>query len=451
LILGAAGVAVVGYLAILRERQFRQLIAEGDAALARDDTFVAIESYTGAITLKPGSMLSYLRRGETYQRRGDVPAAQRDLRHAVELDPSAGLARERLGDLSYAQRRFATAAEHYAQCVSLDDESPRVQYKLGLSWYRAGRPAEAAAPLARAVALDERFAEAHYLYGLTLRDLRRVDGAIAELRRAVALSPAMVQARTELADLYQSLGSENDALRELEALAALEGRPERQVALGLAYARSGEADRAVLTLSNAVERFPEHTAAYIALGRVWLESASGRDDRIALRKAVEALEGAIAAGADGSQVLTLLGRAELVGGSADKAERLLKDAASRVPLDPDALLFLADAAERLGHIDLARRALVSYRTLEDEDAAVALGRAAPDRIARLAAQAGLWAEAAVWYRRAAAESDDAQLLGRLADAEWRAGDLAAARGTLARALMLAPRDRMLNELAQRMR
>jgi predicted Zn-dependent protease len=192
----------------------------------------------------------------------------------------------------------------------------------------------------------------------------------------------MVQARSELADLFQSLGNETEALRELEALAALEGRPERQVALGLAYARSGEADRAVRTLSGAVERFPEHTAAYIALGRVWLESAAARDDRIALRKAVEALEGAIAAGADGSQVLTLLGRAELVGGSIEKAERLLKDAASRVPLDPDALLFLAEAADRLGHVDLARRARVSYQTLEGDDAVPAVDRAAPARKGR---------------------------------------------------------------------
>jgi tetratricopeptide (TPR) repeat protein len=452
LVLGAAGVGVAGYMAVLRERQFRQLIAEGDAALARDDTYVAIESYTGAITLKPASMLSYLRRGETYQRRGDNPAAQRDFRRAVELDPNAGLPHERLGDLHYSQRKYTTAAEYYAQCVRLDDESPRVQYKLGLSWYRAGRAADAVGPLGRAVVLDDRSAEAHYLHGLALRDLHRDDAAIAELRRSIALSPALVQARAELADLYHDLANDTDALRELEALAVLDGRPERQVALGLAYARSGRTERAVLTLGAAVERFPEHMPAYVALGRVWLESAEARGDRIALGKAIEALEAAIAAGADGSEALALLGRARFLAGAVDEAERLLKDASGRLPINPEALVYLADAAERAGHSELARRALVSYRTLQQEDAPELSGRAAPVRIAQLASVAGEWSEAAAWYRRAAEDSPgDAEVLGMLAEAEWRAGNADAARAAIERGLKLAPQDRTLTALSRRLR
>src|SRR5688500_10574582 len=102
LILGTAAVAVAGYVAVQQERRFRQLLAEGDAAFARDDTYVAIEAYSGAITLKDASMVAYLRRGETYQRRGDTLAAQRDLRRAAELDPTAPRPREKLGDLHFA-------------------------------------------------------------------------------------------------------------------------------------------------------------------------------------------------------------------------------------------------------------------------------------------------------------------------------------------------------------
>jgi len=451
LVLGAAGVAVAGYTAVNQERRFRQLVADGNAALARDDTYVAIEAYTGAITLKTTSMLAYLRRGETYQRRGDVAAAQRDLRRAAELDPSATRPREMLGDLQYAQGRYGSAAEQYGEAVQLDDAAPRVQYKLALSCYRAGRTADAVGPLERAVALDEKFAEAHYLHGLVLRDLGQAKPAVAALRRAVALAPALVQARGELSDLYEELDRQADALRELDALAALEGRPERLVALGLAYARAGRTERAVVTLGGAVERFPENAAAYIALGRVWLLSAEARPDRVTVRKAIEALEGAIDAGANNSEVLALLGRAHFLNGHPEPAERILGDAATRLPVDPNVFLYLADAAERLGHVDTARRALVSYRTLHEDDEQKITRAARAARIADLSVRAGDWKEAVVWYRRATERTSDAALLARLADLEWRTGDAAAARRTIERAVQLAPGDPALAAMARRMK
>jgi tetratricopeptide (TPR) repeat protein len=452
LVLGAAGVGVAGYAAVRQERRFRQLVAEGDAALARDDTYVAIEAYTGAITLKNSSMLAYLRRGETYLRRGDVSAAQRDLRKAAELDPSATRPREMLGDLQYEQGRYPGAAEQYAEAVRLDDASPRMQYKLGLAQYRAGRAADALGPLERAVVLDQTLAEAHYLHGLVLRDLGRADDAVAALRRAVNLSPALVQARGELSDLYGELDRPADALRELDALAALEGRPERQVALGLAYARAGRTERAVVTLGATIERFPEHSAAYVALGRVWLRSAETRPDRIALGKAIEALEGAIDAGAASSEALALLGRARFLNGYVEAAVRTLQDAANRLPVDPDAFAYLAEAADRLGNLELARRSLISYRALYEADGPEVARIAGAERIADLSARLGDWKEAAVWYRRAAEKvAPDAALLGRLAEAEWQAGDPEAARATLARALKLAPKDRTLVGLSRLIR
>src|SRR6185295_6522995 len=106
LLLGVVAITICaaglyGYTAARRERTFRQLIDRGDAALAKDDTFSAIESFSGAIALKEGSMLGYLKRGEAYRRRqqldsphdsNPVPkfdsaadAALRDLRRAAEL------------------------------------------------------------------------------------------------------------------------------------------------------------------------------------------------------------------------------------------------------------------------------------------------------------------------------------------------------------------------------
>src|SRR5438270_6715186 len=91
LVVAAAG-AALAYQVAARQRDYRVLVARGDAALRDDQTFAAIEAYSGAIALRPDSMLAYLRRGEAYRRRaerGDLEAAARDLRHASLLDPSA--------------------------------------------------------------------------------------------------------------------------------------------------------------------------------------------------------------------------------------------------------------------------------------------------------------------------------------------------------------------------
>src|SRR5690348_1965937 len=96
------GAAVYGYTLSERERNYRRHVADGDAALAHDNTAAAVEEFSGAITLKPESMLGYLKRGQTYRRRGELVAAIRDLRRATEIDPTSTRAHEELGDAMLA-------------------------------------------------------------------------------------------------------------------------------------------------------------------------------------------------------------------------------------------------------------------------------------------------------------------------------------------------------------
>src|SRR3954464_545640 len=79
----------VAYQSAAREREYRQLMAQGDASLGAGDAPAAIEDYSGALVLKTDSMLAHLRRGETYLQRGDLDNAARDFREASALDPTA--------------------------------------------------------------------------------------------------------------------------------------------------------------------------------------------------------------------------------------------------------------------------------------------------------------------------------------------------------------------------
>jgi tetratricopeptide (TPR) repeat protein len=345
-----------------QEGEYRRFIAAGDAAIARDQTFEAIEAFTGALTLKPDSTIARLKRGDTYRRRGEFASAVRDLGEASALDPTSPRPLELLGDARAAMGQHEQAAGDYERFLELDDRAPRVVYKLGLAHYRAGNFPRAIETLRRAVSLDQRFAEAHYMLGLCLRD---TDPAQAEraLLRAVEVDPAFMAAREELAVLYTT-SSPPKALEQLEALSALEpSRPERLVRVGLAQARLGRQDLAIPILSRAAERHPDAEIVYAALGRVWLEIAESQGDRIALNKAIEALAPAATWPTATSSTLASYGRALYLSGDAAAAERALRRATLQFPVDPSAFAFLADAAERLGHTQAARDASARHAAL----------------------------------------------------------------------------------------
>ena len=356
--------AVFVWLDARQEREYRRLIAAGDAAAARDDTVEAIEAFSGALALDPGSMIARLKRGDTHRRRGEFPSAIRDLDEAAALDATAPRPLELLGDAHAAVGRHQDAASAYFRSLTLDDRVPRLAYKLGAAYYRSGQFPQAIATLERAVALDREFAEAYYLLGVSGRDRQPFEQTEKALLRAVEINPAFAAARQELADLYESARRMQRALEQLEALAALEPtRPERSARVALAYARLGRPDSAVLTLGRAAERHPEASIVYTTLGRVWLETAESQGDRIALAKALEAL-GPVGGRADAtSESLTLYGRALYLSGSLIAAERTLGRAVERLPIDPVAFTYLADAARRLGHAELAREATLRYQVL----------------------------------------------------------------------------------------
>src|SRR5687768_4947208 len=120
-------VTTVVWMEVRQEREFRRLVAEGDAALDANRTSEAIEAFSGALAFKPDSMLAHLQRAETYRRRGaaDLTAALRDAREAHTLDPTAPQPIELLGDISSAMEQYDAAVRHYDSYLQLDDEIGR--------------------------------------------------------------------------------------------------------------------------------------------------------------------------------------------------------------------------------------------------------------------------------------------------------------------------------------
>jgi tetratricopeptide (TPR) repeat protein len=410
-VLGIATVAGASmYLAYATERDYAQLIAAGDQAVAADQPFQALESYSGAVALRPESMLAYLKRGRVYKERGELDAAARDLRHAAELDPTATLPLELLGDTYLALDRSDRAAERYQTYLTLDDTTAAVWYKLGLALYRSSQIARAIPALERAVALDSSLAEGYLVLGLCLRDDGQTADARVALERAARLAPGLPAPREALADMYADLGEHARAVDQLEALAALDpSTPSRFVALGRAHARARRHEAAVLALSRAVERFPDDPHVYGALGRVWLDVAEIRQDPISLRKALEALTTAATHADATSATLVDLGRAWIIAGDPGAAERAFRDATVRRPVEPDAYLRLARIVGP-NRTQEARDALIRYATLVGDSKPLA--SVATD-IASYSVRIGEAQFALKWIDRAVEESGETPTLARL--------------------------------------
>lgn len=452
LLTGVAAAAILADQAAERDQKYRHFIVQGDDALSRGQTFVAIEAYSGAIALKSGSMEAYLKRGEAHLRRGDTPellgAALRDLRTAQGLDAGATRTLERLGDVNVQLKRFANAAENYEAYISLDDRSPTLFYKLGLASRGDGRLTRAVSAFQTAVKLNPNFHEAHYALGLCLRDLDQLAEARAAFERAIALSPAFIPAREELAELHRLQNETRDELEQLNALFALDpAKPERLIAVGLAHQRAGNHELAVVTLGRARELFPESPGVYAAVGQVWLEAAEDSGDPSDLRKAIGALEPIATHTTASSETLGHFGRALVLAGDYARAESMFRQAAQRFPIDPEVLLHLTDVSQRLGRLEDARQALVTYSVLVDEDRNKASHAV---RIGDLSMKLSDASAAAAWYERSEALGPpDTSVLVRLAEAQAKTGRLDEARATVERAVERDPDNAAVRALARR--
>lgn len=457
--MAAVGVTAIGLVAVFAVQRlndaerYRQLVLSGEQALSSGNSYVAIEAFSGAIGLRSDSMTSHLRRGEAYRAQRRLDEAARDFREAARLQPGATDPLIALGSLYDSRGDTAEAAEWYARAAAIDRQSPPLLYQLALTRYRSGQAAAAIDPLRQAISLNAAFDEALYLLGVVLRDTQDHAGAIEALERAVRANPDLAPAREELADLYRAQQRYSDEMTQLTALASLDPRGDRDVAIALAQARRGEFDSAEATLTAASDREPDDSRIALTRGRVRVLRAESTDNlarRVAFAtEAVDALERALGGTARRSEGLALFGRALYLKGEVDEAARILREAVATTPFSRMAFLYLADAEEALQNYVEARAWLTRFEALEGDSVPADQRAARSRRIGALALQGGDYTQARARLEPLLAPSPrDAGLLMWLAEARWHTGDAEGARAALAQAVGIAPRDPGVRRLRQ---
>jgi tetratricopeptide (TPR) repeat protein len=448
LAVAAGGVVIVQR--VDRDRQYRRLLAEGEQALQTGNTYTAIEDFSGALALRPDSMVAYYRRGEAYHADHHDDWAIRDLREASHLAPDSAQPLVALGNVYDSRNDPLEAARWYGEAADrLRDADPALLYALALARYRAGSAHAAIEPLKRAIDRNDSVGQTYYLLGLVYRDTNQIQNAIDALQQAIKVAPSLTPAREELADLYRAQSRPLDEMAVLQDLAALDRNDDRQVAIAMAAERRGQYDTALAALGDVSAAGHDLPQVALARARILLNRSERTFDPQWARQAQALLEQALTGGGRRSETLALLGRAQFLSGDPAASERSLTDAVAVSPVAPEAFEYLADTAERLTHIAAARDALVSLDALQGDTESSPVRAARTRRIGVLALKAGNPQQAADYLEQAIAAGDaDLSTLGVLADAYWQSGKTEDAKATLARGLGRDPHNAELQRLSR---
>src|SRR3989442_784197 len=314
--------AAMAYQTAARQRDYRALLARGDAALLDEQTLGAIEAYSGAIALRPDSMLAHLRLGETYQRRGDVEEAAREFRRAAGLDPSAIRPVEELGDAEYQRQRYGPAIEAYQRSVQLDDRAARVSYKLALARYRDGQ----------------------------------LDLAVVMLGNALERAPDQPLIYSALGQVWLDLApTRSDALpKALEALERVASGPSATSDILTLYGRAllqdGNAEAAERALEQATVRHPVDPSSFL----FYANAAEQQNHLDASRRALMSYGALVPNDPELASRATRIATLSLRLNDAPAAADWFERAATASPNDLGLLASLADAQLRAGSRDAAQ-------------------------------------------------------------------------------------------------
>jgi tetratricopeptide (TPR) repeat protein len=205
---------------------------------------VAISAYRDALVIEPTSSVAAFELGETLERQGDYPGAERALRQALSLDAQhlearlalAELYQGPLDDPARAEREFQTALRQGV-------EDPVWLERIGDAAMTNGNAEQAQTTYTRAIEQRPDSAALHHKLGLAQAARGQHEAAVRSQRRALELVGAAADpaGRTLRAAALVSLG---DALRLQarndeafsaynEALQLDEARVEAQIGLGL--------------------------------------------------------------------------------------------------------------------------------------------------------------------------------------------------------------------------
>jgi superkiller protein 3 len=272
------------------------LVAEGVAALEREDANAAKAAFQRALQTEPNNEMAHTYLGVLADRAGNLVEAERQFGAAASASPASPAARNNHGVILLRLGKSEQAASEFEASLRLQPAQSSALVNLAQIRFTSGTPEglQAARELfgrARNIAPDAEIARALVVIALRLNDregaaayykdyLSRVNGAPA------GISSAAMRAELGSALLAAGLGSEANS----EFKAAVESDPGKVDNI-LLLARSYQALKALPSagraLESAVARGVEAAPIYAALAEIYEASGHVENAIPAMRRAIE--------------------------------------------------------------------------------------------------------------------------------------------------------------------
>jgi len=193
---------------------------------------------------------------------------------------SQGISLMRSGD-------FEGAVEKLRESIRANPASSAAHYNLALALLRLQRNSDAIEELQRVTALAPQIAPAHYNLALLLEESGRVPEAIEQLREFRALNPGDPAGVVHLISDHFKEGDSTKALSLAREALAQSQELKLQAQLGTLLAQNGQAREALQPLENVLRSAPDAVAVMPYLGRAYLETGQAEKGLAVLHQALK--------------------------------------------------------------------------------------------------------------------------------------------------------------------
>jgi tetratricopeptide (TPR) repeat protein len=272
------------------------LIAEGVAALDRNDVATAKAAFERALAINPKEATAHTYLGILADRSGNLNEAEKHFAAATACEPQSPASHNNYGAILVKMGRAEQAAAEFELSLKLKAQQPNALVNLAQIRFAKGtteslRAARDLFAQAFEFAPDVEIARALMVVALRLNDKSAAAASYREYAARLEHAPASITAataRAELASALMEAGLFNEAAEELSAALVKEPANIKTILL-LARAHLSRKDvpAAGRTLESAVARGLQSAELYAALAEVYEASGHVENAIPAMRLAIE--------------------------------------------------------------------------------------------------------------------------------------------------------------------
>ena len=193
-----------------------------------DQFQAAVECFSKAIQLQPGTAAFLGDRGNAYKALKQLPAALADYNAALALQPDALMLLNNRGVLHLQMGQATEALRDHDRAIALYPESAQAHCFRGNALKQMMRLSEAVESYQAALRLNANYDLAHSNLGLALKDQHRLDLALHHFDCAIALNPALTYAHWNKATTCLLAGDYTQGWALFEWRFKLQTVPKRQ-------------------------------------------------------------------------------------------------------------------------------------------------------------------------------------------------------------------------------